>query len=223
MVAATCTSREPGLLATWPFPNDLSLSVFDIEHRKAGWWAIDTVNPNAWNTATSYLAISTADVALVQEAKVDDGYAREAAEQAARFNQWNVSLEPCLITKAGGKSAGAAVGSKSFIGMTTPAPVKESQHLHPKGRFCMRRVAAMTKGGVHCGSIHLFDGVGVTAKCNLDFLEGVGHTLSKLVGAWLIGGDWNCTPHDLAATGWLRKVGGDYQGTLGPHVQWQGV
>ena len=197
--------------------------MFDVEHRKAGWWAIDTVNPNAWSTATAYLATTTADIALVQEAKVDDGYAREAAEQAARFNQWNVSLEPCLVTKAGGKSAGAAVGTKSFIGMSTTATVKESQHLHPKGRFCMRRVAAMAKGGVHCGSIHLFDGVGAAAKCNLDFLEGVGHTPSKLVGTWCIGGDWNCTPADLAATGWLRKVGGDHQGTMGPHLQQQGL
>ena len=184
--------------------------MFDVEHRKAGWWAVDTVNPNVWSTATSYLATITADIALVQEAKVEDGYDREAAEQAARFNRWNVPIEPCLVTKAGGKSAGAAVGTKSFIGMSIPEAVKEAQHLHPKGRFCMRRVAAMAKGGVHCGSIYLYDGFGITAKCNLDFLEGVGHTSSKLVGAWCIGGDWNCTPAELAATGWLRKVGGDY-------------
>ena len=104
-----------------------------------------------WSTATSYLATTIADIPLVQEAKVEDGYDREAAEQAARFNLWNVSIEPCLVTKAGGKSAGAAVGTKSFIGMSIPEAVKESQHLHPKGRFCMRRVAAMAKGGSAAG------------------------------------------------------------------------
>ena len=30
------------------WPNYLSLSLSDISHRKAGLWAIDTVNPNAW-------------------------------------------------------------------------------------------------------------------------------------------------------------------------------
>lgn len=201
------SSRTP-LTLSWTWPDDSTLSVFDIEYRKAGWWAVDTVNPNAWSTATAYLATTSADIALVQGAKVVDGYDREAAEQAARLHKWNVSIEPCLVTKAGGKSAGAAVGAKSFIGMSMTEAVKQSQHLHPKGRFCMRRVAAMAKGGVHCGSIYMYGGVGITAKCNLDFLEGVCHTVSNQVGSWCIGGDWNCTPAELAATGWLRKVGG---------------
>ena len=64
-----------------------------------------------------------------------EGYDREAAEQAARFNRWNVSIEPCLDTKVGGKSAGTAVGTKSFIGMSITEAVKESQHLHPKGQI----------------------------------------------------------------------------------------
>ena len=28
------------------------------------------------------------------------------------------------------------------------------------------------------------------------------------MGPWILGGDWNCTPAELGATGWLRKVGG---------------
>lgn len=33
-------------------------------------------------------------------------------------------------------------------------------------------------------------------------------TLASLVGPRIVGGDWNCTPADLQATGWLKKVGG---------------
>ena len=49
---------------------------------------------------------------------------------------------------------------------------------------------------------------GITAKPNLDLLESVAHTLKSLKGCWIIGGDWNCTPAQLLATGWPAKVGG---------------
>ena len=137
---------------------------------------------------------SSADVILTQEAKVAAGYPQEAAEQAARSHKWNVSIEPCLITTAGGKSAGTAVASRSFIGMTAPKAASASQHLHPTGRFMLRRVAAMGKGGMHCGSIYCCDDVGIQAKCNMDLLDSVAFTLSGLTGCWMIGGDWNCTP-----------------------------
>ena len=66
----------------------------------------------------------------------------------------------------------------------------------------------MCKGGVHLCSVYLFSQVGVAAKCSLDLLESIAFTLASLVGPWIIGGDWNCTPVDLQATGWLKKVGG---------------
>ena len=69
----------------------------------------------------------------------------------------------------------------------------------------------MGKGGVHCDTPYMFSMVGqggISVKCNLDLLDSMAFTLSGLVGPWILGGDWNCTPEDLAATGWLRKVGG---------------
>ena len=33
--------------------------------------------------------------------------------------------------------------------------------------------------------------------------------LSRISGPWLLAGDWNCTPDELAATGWLQLVGGE--------------
>ena len=79
----------------------------------------------------------------MQEAKVQEGYPCDAAEQAARVKKWNVSLTPCMVTAAGGKSAGTAVATRSHIGMSQPLIVKNTNHTHPVGRFCMKRVQAI--------------------------------------------------------------------------------
>ena len=92
--------------------------------------------------------------------------------------------------------------------MTKPTAVTESQHLHPQGHFTMNRVGAMGKGGCHLGTPYCFSGVGITHKSNLDLLESMAHTLSGLIGPWILGGDWNCTPQELEETGWVRRVGG---------------
>ena len=133
-----------------------------------GWWAIDTVNPNAWPAGSNYLALTAADVLLTQEVRVTRGHARLAAGQAARGIKWNLAIEPCNVAKGGGKSAGAAVAARSFIGMSTSKAVTATQHLHQTGRFTMKRLAAMGKGGVRLGSVYLHSTVGVTAKRHLD-------------------------------------------------------
>ena len=118
----------------------------------------------------------------------------QSSRAGGQERQWKLATEPCLVTGRGGNSAGTAVATRSYIGMSVPKAVEASQGLHAKGHFAMKRVAAMGKGGVHCGSAYLFSGVGVAAKCNLDLLDTMAFTLSGLVGLWILGGDWNCTP-----------------------------
>ena len=62
----------------WTWPNDASLSLTDDTHRKPGWWAVDTINPNAWAAGADYMARSAADVILTQEVKVPAGDPCEA-------------------------------------------------------------------------------------------------------------------------------------------------
>jgi exonuclease III len=170
---------------------------------------LDTVNANAWGGAFKYTLNSAADVVLVQETKTRPGYSTEAAEQSARNAKWNVSIQACHETQAGGCSAGVAIGVRNHIGMSSSIASEASKHLHPAGRFCLKRVAAGGKGGMQCGSIYCYSMAGgITAKPNLDLLESVAHTLKSLKGCWIIGGDWNCTPAQLLATGWPAKVGG---------------
>ena len=154
------------------------------------------------------MATTAAEIVLTQEVKLQEGYPCEAAEQAARNAKWKLSVEPCLITKAGGRSAGTAVATRNYIGMTKPKAVEATQRLHAPGRFAMRRVAAMGKGGINCGTPYLNSSVGITARCNLDLLETIAFTLASITGPWMLGGDWNCTPPELEATGWVKKVGG---------------
>ena len=61
---------------------------------------------------------------------------------------------------------------------------------------------------MHFGTIYPTTAVGVSAKCNLDLLQGIAFALLNIHGPWIIGGDWNCSPEDLAATGWLDLVQG---------------
>ena len=69
----------------------------------------------------------------------------------------------------------------------------------------------MGKGGIHCGSIYCFSEVntgGIDAQSNVDLLNSAAFTINSLVGPWIVGGDWNCTPAELKATGWLKRVNG---------------
>lgn len=54
----------------------------------------------------------------------------------------------------------------------------------------------------------MHDSVGAFAQCNSDMLQWAAAGLSSLQGPWILGGDWNCAPADLAATGWLELAGG---------------
>ena len=147
-----------------------------MPHRKAGLFAFDTVNPNAWRAGEDYMNRSSADVIFTEEVKLPEGEPCNAAEQAARNAKWKLAVEPCLVTAKEGKSAGTAVATRSYIGMSVPKAVEVSQGLHARGHFAMRRVAAMGKGGIQCGSAYLFSSFGIAAKCNLDLLDTMAFT-----------------------------------------------
>ena len=212
--------RGPDCL-TWT--NDDSVSKLDTSHRKNQWWAIDTVNANAWPSAADYLATTAADFVVFQEARLTAGDSAKAAEQTARGNKWHLAVNPCKTTAAGGKSAGTAIAARSHIGMASIPSVECTHHLHPQGRFSCKKVNAILKGGYHLGSIYLTDTVGALAKCNLDQLDSVAFTLDGLKGPFVIGGDWNCTPAELKATGWLKRVNGVIVAPRRTHLQRQHV
>ena len=147
--------------------------MLDDQHVKAGVWAIDTANPNAWPATLEYLKGTMADVILTQEVKKREGDEVAGAEGSARGAKWNLAIEPCLVTTRDGNSAGVAVGARSHIGVSSPMTAAANDLKEHQGRFLIKRIGAMCKGGVHCGSIYCKHGVGILAKANLDFLQGV--------------------------------------------------
>ena len=189
------------------WPDDGSLSASDRSHITAGLWAIDTINANAWPGTLEFLLASAADFVAAQECRIRSEQCAEK-EASARSSKWCVSLEPCIITEAGSTSSGVAIGARSHIGVAAPATATGCYSTVLHGRFCLRRIGAVCRGGFHLGSVYLHDTVGVMAANNLDLLQEVAAELALVCGGWVVGGDWNCTPAELAATGWLDLVGG---------------
>ena len=189
----------------WPINQHVPIA--DLSHRDQGWWAVDAVNPNAWPAARGYMHRTSADAVLIAEAKVPADETA-LAEQVALGDKWNVALQPCIVSTVGGKSSGVAVGVRKHIGLSKPTSFEAAEHHQMPGRFTLRRMGAICRGGVHLGAVYLRDTVGVHAQHNLDTLHGIMLALKAVRGPWCVGGDWNCTPEELEATGWLKLVGG---------------
>ena len=195
--------------------DDDSLQAADRSHVAAGLWAVDTINPNAWPGTMEYLRISAADFVATQECRVRQLHCGDK-EASARSDKWSMSVAPCVVTAAGSTSAGVAVGARSHIGVALPAAGDDN--ICPTsplaGRFRLRRIGAVCRGGFHLGSVYLHDTVGVAATCNLDLLQAIAAELSLVSGGWILGGDWNCTPAELSATGWLDLIEGTIHAPL---------
>ena len=178
----------------------------DKSHRELGLWAVDTANPNAWGGATEYLCSSAADFIALQEVKVEANSEADA-ENTARNLGWSMSVGPCLTGSGGGRSAGVAVGCRKHVGMRSAC----DEQCLPKslqGRFRVKQVGAMCRGGFHLASGYLHSSVGITDKRNLDWLQETATVLKTLSGPWILAADFNCTEEQLNKTGWLKLVGG---------------
>ena len=183
-----------------------AISASDCSHRDHGLWAVETANPNAWSGATEYLSSSAADFLAFQEAKVDKADVKDA-ENTARGKRWSAAVSPCLQGVGGGNSAGVAVACREHIGMSTSC---EEVDL-PKslqGRFSVKHIGAMCKGGFHLASGYLHSSLGIKHKYNMDLLQDAGVVLKTLRGPWIFAADFNATPEQLTETGWLKMVGG---------------
>lgn len=176
-------------------------------HRKAGLWAFDTANSNVWNGAKDYMLRTGADFLASLEARVPS-WEVASMEQATRNAGWRVAISPCTITEKGGKSAGVSIACRNHVGMRNSLD-KELWPSEFRDRFSLKHVGAICRGGMHLGSCYLASTLaGITAPVNLNLLHLMAGILKVMVGPWAIGGDWNCTPEELAATGWLQVVGG---------------
>lgn len=99
-----------------------------------------------------------------------------------------------------------AVRGHMGLGKAFSDVLKTRSDMRP--RITLQHWAAVCKGGVGLGSCYLVSGCGVKNQRNQDLLQEAANILRAWQGPWILGGDWNCSPDELAATGWLNLVEG---------------
>ena len=182
------------------------MSMFSTVHKAKGLFALDTLIANCWATAVNYGQATTADVLCFQETRVWAA-AKDEAEHGRRQKQWTTSISPCVSGPKGGPSAGVAVCTRSHIGMRNSF-VEEPKGDGMASRLNVKWSGAVMAGGFHCGSLYMHDGVGIQHETNTKLLHGTAARLCMLQGPWVLSADYNCTPKELAAMGFLKLVAG---------------
>ena len=71
-------------------------------------------------------------------------------------------------------------------------------------RFKAAWVGALAKGGFHLCSIYLIDSEGLSDG-NAFILSEVARFLQGLSGPWVLTGDFNMSPEDIAGTDWVSQ------------------
>ena len=106
-------------------------AVADYSWRAAGLWAIDTANTNVWSTALQYLAVSAADVCLLQEHRLhgEDTLARAAS--AAKHKGW--SCKPNEALRTGTAQCATSSGTAVAASATTRLQTLQSPRDSPPG------------------------------------------------------------------------------------------
>lgn len=188
------------------WPDDGSLAASSKEHVEAGLWAFYSVNPNAWAGVQGYLRHTSADFVFAQEVRVMHKSCRDL-EESMRHDGWKLAIQACVFADTGVLSAGTAVACRKYIG-TREGLEAASAWKELDGRFQAKWIGAVCKGGLYGATCYMHSNIGIRAKINLDMLHAMAAVLRQCGEAWVLGGDFNTTPQELRATGWLGLVGG---------------
>ncbi len=197
-------SRRRAAVATYTIPADADAA--DGAWKKAGLWAIDSVNPNSWVGAMGYLERTAADAALVQETRKIGAQVTAAERQAAHVG-WNTSVRAAERTEADGITAGLAVAVRKHIGLAHPGCGTADLGIATSSRVHARWMGGFVRGGIHLITCWPHHSEGPTPR-NQDILQEVAQVINSVDGLWVVGADWNLSPTALEATGWLQLVDG---------------
>ena len=173
-----------------------------------------SANTNCWDTAAAtVLPRSSADFMVLQETKriihPDDP---TLLQRKGRNLGWNVQASSARPTAAQRASGGCVVGARRGCGISDHANLVSDGFQH---RLHLAWVGGILRGGLHLGSIWLKDCEGLSPT-NLAILDAAAAALGRIRGPWLLGGDWNITPEELHASGWLDVVDGLIVASLSP-------
>ncbi len=165
---------------------------------------IITVNITSWRSVLGLLATTTADVLLIQEHKLGEERAEEAAEWLRRRG-WNALFSPAERGPNGGWSAGVAVIARAHIGLSYPP--SGSEIVEP-ARAVAARIEAPGCRPIVVLSMYLHDGKGMS-RCNVELLGKIGNFLAAQGEGhpFVAGGDLQAPPEEVAQVGLAAELG----------------
>ena len=168
-----------------------------------GLWAIDTLNPNSFNSTGSqnYRTNSHADAIILQETKAGS-VAQQHLKTDAQSSGWNAVSTAAREGRRNGRSGGAAVLVRNSFNADHSPGLALTAEPH-------RAVFADTSicGGTTLISLYLRQGEGMSPG-NRTILEETAAEISSLDTPWIIGMDANMSPADLQKSGWVDMIKG---------------
>ncbi len=161
-----------------------------------------TANCTSWGSLVPLLARTEADVMLVQELRIGPEQA-DAKVAWLRRRGWNAIISPAVLGPNGGWSAGVAVIARQHIGLSLPMVGSE---IVVAARVIAARIEAPGCRPCLAISCYLHDGVGL-GRDNLEVLRQLGAFITAHGDdcPFIIGGDLQVTPQEMASTGFAGQ------------------
>ena len=174
--------------------------------RRRETWEFETMNATCENSARARLKETPADIVCVQEHRKRSDELEEATRLACRAG-WKAAYDPALATVANGSSGGTGVVARDWVGTRAADALPAEVEWPPTHRFSLRWVDAVVKGGILVASVYLETGSGY-GGANIGILNMIGQVLRAYARPFILGGEWQMDQAVLAASGWLRAIGG---------------
>ncbi len=167
---------------------------------------IDSTNTTSWGALKRFLKRTTADLVLAQEHHLGPDEVPARSAWALRSG-WHSIFAPAQKGDGAGWKAGVAIFARPAMGLAMP---RVGGHIVAPHRAVGATVSPPGYRQFTAVSVYLEDGKGVS-QSNLDILADVGAFLTKQGDdvPFVVGGDFQMRPCDLAAVGFASKVGGE--------------
>ena len=131
-------------------------------------------------------------------------------QHQAKRAQWRLHGARAVKCDSGKGSAGVCIAARSHIDIGQPlhSPI-DSSPPGSAGRVAVAFVNGILRGGVLLVSVYLWHSEGLTTR-NMEILHAAGEAIARFGGPWVLAGDFNMTPSELArAHEWLGRTAGD--------------
>ncbi len=168
--------------------------------------SVVTCNATAWGPLSRFLSSTAADIVLAQEHHLGPHEVAARSAWALRAG-WHSVIAPAERGTGDGWRAGVAIFARPAMGLSHPRAGGHVVVPHRAVAACVQPPGHRTTTVV---SLYLHDGKGVSAD-NLDIVAQVG-TFLDMQGdqvPYIVGGDFQSRPQDIAATGMAAKMGGE--------------